>query len=74
MECMDYAESNMKTEMSPLTSDGEGDSDDDGEHLNYTVKPWKPVKATEAVVLSLCDGAGCAAIGLSLIKVGWERR
>jgi hypothetical protein len=48
----------------------EGDSDDDGEHPIYTVKPWKPVKATEAVALSLCDGTGCDA--LSLEKVGWE--
>ena len=36
----------------------------------YTAKPWKPVKATESVALSLCDGLGCAA--LSLKKVGWE--
>ena len=72
MECMDYAESNMKTEISPLTIDGEGDSEsDDGcDQPIYTVKPWKPVKATEAVILSLCDGAGCAI--LSLKKVGWE--
>ena len=35
MECMDYAESNMKTEISPLTIDGEGDSDDDSEHPIY---------------------------------------
>ena len=34
------------------------------------MKPWKPVKATGAVALSLCDGVGCAA--LSLKKVGWE--
>ena len=70
MECMDYAESNMKTEISPLTIDGEGDSDDECDQPIYTVKPWKPVKATEAVALSLCDGAGCAT--LSLKKVGWE--
>ena len=36
----------------------------------YTAKPWKPVKASEAVSLSLCDGLGCAT--LSLEKVGWE--
>ena len=47
MECIDYAESNMKTETSSLTIDGECDSDDDGEHPIYTVTPWKPVKATE---------------------------
>ena len=43
-----------------------------GEHPIYTVKPWRRIKATEAVALSLCDaiGAGCAA--LSLKKVGRE--
>ena len=72
MECMDYAESNTKTEISPLTTNGEGESDDDGhgDHPIYTVKPWSRIKATEAVALSLCDGAECAA--LSLKKVAWE--
>ena len=69
MECMDYAESNMSTVMLPLTDhDSEGESDDTGEHPIYTVKPWSRIKASEAVALSLCDGAGCAA--LSLKKVG----
>ena len=36
----------------------------------YTTKPWLPVKASESVALSLCDGLGCAA--LSLKKVGWD--
>ena len=36
----------------------------------YTAKPWLPVKASESVALSLCDGLGCAA--LSLKKVGWD--
>ena len=36
----------------------------------YTAKPWLPVKASESVALSLCDGLGCAA--LSLKKMGWD--
>ena len=28
----------------------------------YTAKPWLPVKASESVALSLCDGLGCAAL------------
>ena len=36
----------------------------------YTAKPWLPVKASESVALSLCDGLGCAA--LSRKKVGWD--
>ena len=70
MECMDYTESHINTEIPPLTTDGEGESDDDEINPIYIVKPWKPIKATEAVALSLCDGAGCAA--LSPKKVGWE--
>ena len=40
MECMDYAESNMKTVTPPLTANCESESDDDGDNLIYTVKPW----------------------------------
>ena len=62
----------MKTERLPFTIDGEGDSDDECDQPIYTVKPWKSGNATEAVALSLCDGAGCAALSLNYKKVGWE--
>ena len=31
-------------------------------HPIYTAKPWLPVKASESVALTLCDGLGCAAL------------
>ena len=86
MECMDYAESNIPTAMSPLTdpdSEPEGESDDDGEHPNCTARPWKSkhyivVSAVPIRKVPIADGGlghGARTHGrVAVWPQGWSAR
>ena len=70
MECIKYAESRFNPTLTDHSdNEGESDDDDQGQRISM-VKPWVTVNSQEALGLSLCDGAGCAALPLK--KVGWE--